>query len=68
MEIKFYWNGSFLGCDSYEMEVDGEFVNIDMPICINENEAKELIIKALKNKYNLDYTKEQIEFSWGGRL
>lgn len=65
MEIKFYWNGSFVGC-SYHMSVNGDQTGLGF--FVSENEAKLNAIKLLKEYYNVDYNIDNIIFEWGGEL
>ncbi len=67
MEIKFYWNGSFVG-HTYHMEIDGKDISLGLGFFAGEDEAIEKIIQILKDNYGLDYKKEDIIFEWGGCL
>lgn len=68
LELKFYWNGSFVG-HTYHMEVNGVDVELGLnPLSISEDDAKESIIKILKESYNIEYDKNDIVFEFGGKL
>jgi hypothetical protein len=66
-KIDFYYNGSFVGTN-HSMTIDG---GEEIPlggIVSNEKEAKEAAIRILKENYNIEYTSDDINFKWGGRL
>lgn len=66
MEIKFYWNGSFLGT-SHSMKINGEEIILVGPVS-NENDAKLEAVEILKRDYNITYNIDEIKFEWGGSL
>ena len=53
MEIKFYWNGSFLGTN-HSMKINGKEIILVGPIS-NENDAKLEAVEILKRDYNITY-------------
>ena len=66
MEIKFYWNGSFLG-NNHSMVINGEEIILAGPVS-NENDAKLDAVEILKRDYNITYNIDEIKFEWGGSL
>jgi hypothetical protein len=66
MEIKFYWNGSFVGTN-HNMTINGKEIRLGK-IVSNEDEVKLEAIEILKRDYNIDYNINDIKFEWGGRL
>ena len=66
MEIKFYWNGSFLGTN-HSMKINGKEIILVGPIS-NENDAKLEAVEILKRDYNITYNIDEIKFEWGGSL
>ena len=66
MEIKFYWNGSFLGTN-HSMVINGEEIILAGPVS-NENDTKLDAVEILKRDYNITYNIDEIKFEWGGSL
>ena len=66
MEIKFYWNGSFLGTN-HSMKINGREI-ILVGLVSNENDAKLEAVEILKRDYNITYNIDDIKFEWGGSL
>jgi len=66
MELKFYWNGSFVG-SNHSMTVDGKEIRL-CGIVSNEEDAKIEAINILKNDYGVELKEVDIKFEWGGRL
>jgi hypothetical protein len=66
MEIKFYWNGGFLGAN-YNMTINGKEIRLGGVIS-NEYDAKLEAIEILKRDYNINYNTDEIKFEWGGCL
>ncbi len=66
MEIKFYWNGSFVGTN-HSMSINGKEVRLG-GVVSNENEAKLKAVEILKQDYGIDYNINDIKFEFGGRL
>lgn len=66
MEVKFYWNGSFVGTN-HSMEVDGQEINL-CGVTSDAEQAKTEAIRILKETFNAEYKDDEIEFQWGGRL
>lgn len=65
-KIEFFWNGSFVGT-SHSMMVDGYLSTLGDIGC-SRDKAAEQAVKILKEKYNIDYDINEIEFKWGGRM
>ena len=66
MEIRFFWNGNFVGT-SHEMVVDGKKYHL-LGAVTSESEAEEDALRILKENYGIEYDKTQIKWVWGGRL
>jgi hypothetical protein len=66
MEIKFYWNGSFIGTH-YSIIVNNVEINLE-EISLSEDAAKLKVINILKNDFNIDYNYNDIRFDFGGNL
>ena len=66
MEIKFYWNGSFLGTN-HSMVINGKEIILG-EVVSNENDAKLEAVEILKRDYNITYSIDEIKFEWGGSL
>ena len=66
MEIKFYWNGSFLGTN-HRMKINGKEIILG-EVVSNENDAKLEAVEILKRDYNITYNIDEIKFEWGGSL
>jgi len=75
MKIQFIWNGNIVG-HTHHLLVDGGNVILDIrdsetfddePIW-SRDEAEDIFIKALKDMYDVDYTKDDITWEWGGEL
>jgi hypothetical protein len=66
MEIKFYWNGSFLGTNHSMFINEKEIILGD--VVSNENDAKLDAVEILKRDYNIIYNIDDIKFVWGGSL
>lgn len=68
LKIKFYWNGGFAGV-TYEMMVNEDHFNLnDIYSIQDERYAKIKAINILKEKYNISYCIENINFEFGGCL
>jgi len=63
VEIKFYHSMGFVG-SSYSMKIDDKRYSFGF---VNEDEAKKLAIKKLKN-LEIEYDESDIDFKWDGRL
>ena len=66
MEIKFYWNSSFLGIN-HNMTINENKISLG-GVVSTENEAKLEAISILKNEYDILIKEDEIEFEWGGYL
>lgn len=66
MEIKFIWNGNFVGT-SHHMVVNGIKHHLCGPVS-DEKEAETEAVSILKEKYNIDYPVDDIKWEWGGCL
>jgi hypothetical protein len=66
MEIKFYWNSSFLGTN-HNMTINENKISLG-GVVSTENEAKLEAISILKNEYDMLIKEDEIEFEWGGYL
>jgi hypothetical protein len=66
MEIKFFWNGSFVGTN-HHMKVNGKEISLG-GVVSSEEEAIEEAIKILKKDYNIIMEPDNIKFEWGGCL
>ncbi len=63
MEIKFWYSMGFVGL-SYSMEINGKKYSFGF---VNEDEAKDLSIKKLK-ELEIEYDEDDIDFIWDGSL
>lgn len=66
MEVKFYWNGSFVGTE-YSMVVNGQDISLG-GFNPQPDEAKSEAIHILKESFNIDYPEKEIVFEFGGKL
>ena len=65
-KIKFMWNGSFVGT-TYFILVNGKQYGLgDFGEHIET--YKQNAVKLLKEKFDIDYDINDIEFEWGGEL
>jgi hypothetical protein len=65
-EIKFNWNGSFVGTN-HSMTINGKEIFLG-GVVSSEEEATAEAVRILKEEYNIDYNPNNVNFTWGGRL
>jgi hypothetical protein len=67
MDIKFIWNGSFVG-HTHHLEIDGKVINLGLHPFENPDVVTKKAIEYLKENYNIDMKPEEVKYQWGGRL